>query len=393
MNLQMSECKRMRLLVWGTGAKCQEVYPELVGEIIAFVETNPIQTTFKGKKIISALEVNKIEYDALIIAVGFNITETIEKKILEYNIDQRKVFFIDIAAIKDRARYSGQLDRLNHIFTMPFCIKFEKEQRAFYRYDLNLFDLVHKSWKEDISGVRDYIATKGMIQMFNYPFTDLIPDIQICHDGNKKLFYIMVDGEKMFFPKQWTYQKILICIDEMMKECCTESPLSKESFVKEIGLSADDLAVLITPKNMLEILSLSKKISKITIVDCDEDIRAALLLTFLNKPVQLEFISIKQLKEICLNDNNCCYLNINKAQWNSENWKLLIDFIKRERVCYIASVCYEYPGEAMSMRNQFERLGYNTYYSSGFVYYPYHVRKIKEFALRKAILFGIRKKK
>lgn len=84
----------MKIFVWGTGrlvGHILDVYIPLK-EVYAFIDSNPTETTYLGKKVMTPCEIVNMEYDAILVANSFS--QEIYKQCEDLKLDLSKVIFL-----------------------------------------------------------------------------------------------------------------------------------------------------------------------------------------------------------------------------------------------------------------------------------------------------------
>ena len=162
-------------------------------------------------------------------------------------------------------------------------------------------------WMFDFKNECEYMISKGELVTFPYEWTDsyCADDVQVLYDTNKKMPYILIGSNRLYFPKKYSkkyiqkyFNSILIEQDPRSSRYYFEPTDSrlKDGIFFDIGGAEGFISLQVVPY-----------VDRILIFECDKDWIKALKATFdpwrdkvfiINK-----YVSSKTCgKEICLDD-------------------------------------------------------------------------------------------
>lgn len=167
----------MKYILWGCGKCADLIWNEIKHEVVLIIDNNSMLwgTLWNGFIINSpkCLEENKIVYDKVIIAS------------VEWRIIRKQL--IDFYGVQDK-----------------------KIDNTFFKKRQALLELVDKFELNDRENRYIEYIKKNPIDIFNASFCDRYIEyshIEINYDIDKKLYYVMHAGKRMYFSKKYTSPK------------------------------------------------------------------------------------------------------------------------------------------------------------------------------------------
>lgn len=238
-----------KILIFGTGQGAEKTLKtiENIEEIIGFIDNNKERQgkEFHGKQVFAPAEVLHLDYDKIVICSV--AIDAIRKQMVSLGFD------------------SNVLMDKNYFHARRFLSKYDREE---YTSDLEIREVV------------DYVKKTGL-KVFNYPFANnyLEYPVDVKWDDEKKLFYAIYYGKRMYMAKKYTKEEEVVdYIRTLMREQDVDSPhryitdhfqIDKGSVLVDAGVAEGNFA-----------LEHIDEVSKVYLIEADSDWIEALNYTF-----------------------------------------------------------------------------------------------------------------
>lgn len=238
-----------KILIFGTGQGAEKVLKTIVNfeEIIGFIDNNKEMqgVEFHGRMVYAPMEALKLDYDKIVIC-SVQI-DAIRKQMMALGVDSNVL-----------------VDR-NYFHIRRFLHKYDTSE---YACDLEVCEIVEQ-------------VKKTGLKTFNYPFANnyLEYPVNVDWDDDKKLFYVMYYGKRMYMSKKYkNTEEVEKYIRALMIEQDVDSPHKyiTENFQIKTGSVLLDAGVA-EGNFALEHID---EVSKVYLVEIDSDWIEALNYTF-----------------------------------------------------------------------------------------------------------------
>lgn len=341
-----------RYYIWGTGNMTKYLQPYISvvmkqKEFIGYIDNDSTKTgtNFLGMPVFSpvVLESDKDCY-ILILAMAY---EEIHKQIDE--------------------NYPWMQKR---IFDLTIFIK----HRLLNRYRKSRLD------DTEIEEVLKYLEHNDL-QIFNYSFTEKYKKLEISveYDADKKLFFVLHEGKRLYFSKKYKtretvaayYRSILIEQDEQSPHCYLVDTfqIEKGAIAVDAGAAEGNFA-----------LSVIERVKKIYIFEPDEEWQEALACTFapyrekvvlVNKLISDYEDEITTTLDATIKEDE---INFIKVDTEGEEYHVICgatEHLKKSKNIKCAICTYHQEFDYKIIEDTMTKLGFNTYPSKGYMWFPY----------------------
>lgn len=250
-----------------------------------------------------------------------------------------------------------------------------------YRYFIKfrLIARYQRSTDKEILEILKYIQD-GSLSVFNYPFSEKYHKAEyvIRYDGQKQLFYAIVNQKKMYFSRQYQDQKkVENYLRQIMMEQDMQSPhcyLAQSFQVKENAVVLD---AGVAEGNFT--LSIIDKVKKVYLVEPDKNWVEALRYTFepyMDKVVIVnKYLSDYESKETATVDGLVTdRLDFIKMDIEGEEYYALQgskETISKSETIKCVACTYHQEFDYINLERFFDEMGMVSQPSGGYMWFPY----------------------
>ena len=263
---------------------------------------------------------------------------------------------------------------------------------------LGYYNGLSEPLSEEIEKVLDYLRKRSVV-MFPYSFQDqYIEDaVEVFDDQEKGLYYVLLDGKKLYFKKRWSKKRIRKSFNELMKEQDSQCPhcYENESFKVENG----DVLVDIGAAEGNFALSVVEKASRIILFESNKEWIRALNATFepwknkvtiVNKFVgDVSNTTCTTLDDYFSINEKLSFLKIDVEGAESRVLDGCKRILQEQHPLKVAICTYHKPEDEQEFKERLTQCGFETSHSDGFMLL-YTDRKIKAPYLRRGLVRAIK---
>jgi hypothetical protein len=256
-------------------------------------------------------------------------------------------------------------------------------------------DEINDEQKEVIS----FLKTSP-VQIFPYPFHDKYnpENIEVCHDEDLGMKYVMLDGKRLYFKKRWSVKRIQRAWSDLLREQDAQSPhryladgfdMDKDEVLADIGAAEGNFS-----------LSVIEKVKKVYLFEYDREWTEALQATFAPWKDKV-VITGKFVSDV--NDNSHVRLDTFYEQYKDLTF-IKIDVDGAEDIVLesckgifasglpfkIALCTYHKNNDEEKFTSLLREKGFNVTPSRGYMIH-YYDKKMKEPYLRRGLVRAVRK--
>lgn len=357
-----------RIFLWGTGNIAETTLRQCMTldsyEILGFIDNNPQKTgsLFHGKKIFTPDILDYIIPDKIVILA-----------------DAYKVIKEQIVTMYPQ--YENLIENKNFFYKESVLARYQNERN------------------KEIVEVLEYIKINGL-DVFNYEFKKKYVDlnIEVYRDKENGMSYVMHHGKRLFFSKKYNNKEAII---HYYKSILLEQDVnSPHRYISEdFCINSGDIVIDIGAAEGNFSLEIIEKVSKLYIIETDEDWIEALKETFkeyLDKVVIIKkFISSYDEGEYARLDTlidepvNFIKMDIEGNEWDglwgAEN------LINRSDNLKLAICSYHSDFDQILIEQFMDSHGIKHSTSKGYLWFPWCIRqKYVSTRLNRAIIRGIK---
>lgn len=341
------ERKKYKIFLWGTGYVAEVVFSWCqtinLYEILGFIDNNPEKENqfFQNIKIYSPSVLERIVPDKIVI-----LTEA----------------------------YEEVYEQIKNMHPeMEFLI-----ENQYFFYKESILKRYSKEKDVEITQVLEYINKNGL-GIFNYKFAEKYRhlDVHICLDAQNDLFYVMHNGKRMYFPRKWRDKdQIAAYYRGILMEQDIDSP--HRYLTKDFQINQGDVVVDIGTAEGNFSLEIVDRVSKLYIIETDEEWMEALRETFKEYSEKIEIIQkyvtdYEEGEYVALDHLIQEPVNFIKMDIEGNEWEALCgakEVIKKSKRLKCAICSYHRDVDEILIKDFFRENGMTFKTTPGFMWYP-----------------------
>lgn len=359
-----------KLLLWGTGQIAKEVLTQCrtlnMYNILGVIDNNSERegSNFYGYRVYQPDIVKELQPDKIVILT--DAFKEIQKQVLEYYPE----FF-------------SRIENKNFFYKESIIKKYETCKEP------------------EVKEVIDYIKLKGL-HIFNYPFIEKYEELtfDVRFDGKHQLYYVKHYGKKLYLSKKYStkkqvedyYKSILLEQDE-------KSP--HRYFVKGFEVEDGDIVIDCGVAEGNFALEIVDKVSKIYLVEADQDWIEALQITFKDYEDKVVIINAfvssynegdyRTLDSLIQEKVNFIKMDIEGNEWDGlRGAKRIIEDSERIK---LAICSYHSDFDHVLIERYMNEMDIVYSYSDGYMWFPWLVRQnYVSTSLNRALVRGTKEK-